>query len=236
MSTTAIFVELLIIGIHAAMWIGFLVVTFLPTSFALDLSELAKWNALVTMAILAICYSLGILVDRLADTFFGLLRPGKILLSSRVIRRLHGRFTRLSSEVTPFELAIREGKAFEVFSYYRSRIRITRSLAINGLLTAAFAALYFSVSAGSALNVARVPIVLGSLIVALFSFLATGLLEIAYESRRIRLSKRLEGGVVTTKSELHSSSKRQPSSDVGEEVAEPAAARDGLRSSRSDLP
>lgn len=70
MQTTNLFVELLLIGIGAALWIGLLFISV----FGIDpnsIVELTAKNQIMWAAIgIAVLYILGILVDRLADLVF----------------------------------------------------------------------------------------------------------------------------------------------------------------------
>jgi hypothetical protein len=200
MTTTAIFVELLIIGIQAAVWVILLCAAVgvrLPASF--DLSTASEWEVLVTAVAATACYSLGILIDRLADLASLLAKPSKFLLRIRFFSNLRSSLATTRLEGTPFELAFREGRVLEFFSYYRSRIRLVRALTLNAFLATLSALLYGLLSYRSGRELV---IFLGGVIVVggaitVSSFLTTGLLEIQYDTRKVALESFLseeEGG------------------------------------------
>ena len=67
MTTTAVFAEIIVIGLEAEAWIAALVVAVFGTDW-IDLSAVSAWAALITVLALAASYALGILVDRVADS------------------------------------------------------------------------------------------------------------------------------------------------------------------------
>lgn len=196
MTTTAIFVELLVIGIQTSLWVVILLFAcesrFLTV---VDLDKLQNWEGLVTAGAFALCYSLGILVDRLADLFFLISRPSKVLLKNRWAQRLQARISAKRTDTTPFELSLKEGTGSEYFSYFRARIRITRALTVNALLTTTACIVYgFShIDAGRERTVFILTVVLIGGGISLFSYLATGMLDIAYEARKKELRHLIQG-------------------------------------------
>jgi hypothetical protein len=69
MTTTLLFVELLIIGIEVALWMVLLALAVFDFSW-LKAVATAGWEGVLTVLFLAICYTIGILFDRFADWFF----------------------------------------------------------------------------------------------------------------------------------------------------------------------
>ena len=133
MATTALFVELLVVGLQAEAWLILLTVTLLGP-FPMPWDRLEKWTALLTIVAVGVAYVLGIIVDRLADvvTEFAL-RPGDRQTQSVPRMRLR---------------VMKESEALAAFlDYQRSRVRIARgtvaNLALGGpvlLLSSAHAA------------------------------------------------------------------------------------------------
>src|SRR2546427_1690924 len=69
MATTALFVEILIIGLETAVWLCLLILTYVgPVN--VDPQGLKEWSTLLTALALAAAYVLGILVDRASDSFY----------------------------------------------------------------------------------------------------------------------------------------------------------------------
>ena len=67
MATTNLFVELLVIGVGAACWVGLLILA----AFGIEFTQSEVLNAYpVLMSLLAIAYLLGIITDRIADFVF----------------------------------------------------------------------------------------------------------------------------------------------------------------------
>ena len=198
MSTTAIFAELLVIGIQTAFWVALLAMSLAPALVrSIDLSGLKEWEGLITASLFAVCYSLGVLVDRLADVFALAFRPSELIKKVYWLRTAQSKFSDRKLEDAPVKLvklALKEGKALEYFDYFRSRIRITRALTINSALTA-LAAICFGLVrrdlvADPWVFILTVCFLGGGISVA--SFLATGMLDLAYETRRTELSHLLE--------------------------------------------
>ena len=69
MATTAIFAEILIIGLQAGVWLALLVASIFGTEFV-PIQGLGDWQYLIILFVVAIAYVLGILIDRAADTVF----------------------------------------------------------------------------------------------------------------------------------------------------------------------
>ncbi len=67
MNTTNIFVELVVVGFHALIWIGIIILALLGYR-NIDVEKLLTIN--LALPILALAYILGILVDRISDSIF----------------------------------------------------------------------------------------------------------------------------------------------------------------------
>lgn len=198
MSTTAIFAELLVIGIQTGLWVTLLVASLEPTLFRnVDFEGLKEWEVLITAGLFAVCYSLGVLVDRLADLFFLVVPPSLFIKKNSRLYNLQSGLSKLKLKAIPVklvELAFRESKALEYFDYFRARIRITRALTINAMLTTVAAIVYGLTQLKDAVDMAifipSVCAVGGG--ISVISFLATGMLDLAYETRRSELSRLLD--------------------------------------------
>lgn len=113
MATTAVFAEIIVVGLQAEAWLVLLVllVAGLPSW---ETGTLSSWAALVTFAVVALSYVLGIVVDRLADSAYRLFRQG-------------------TPAVGPMQLRVRhESEQLAKFlDYQRSRWRIARGTVLN---------------------------------------------------------------------------------------------------------
>lgn len=67
MTTTAVFAEIIVVGLEAEAWLALLILAIFGADWV-DIGALDEWTALVTILVLAVAYVLGIIVDRVADT------------------------------------------------------------------------------------------------------------------------------------------------------------------------
>ena len=136
MSTTSLFAELLVIGAGALVWLVLLLLAILgiPTKDGVLLTMLSQYESLAAIAlvpVMALTYVLGIIMDRFADWSFGFVAA------------------HYNKKEDFFEFKTkddaREAKTFiyekspslrEVFEYGRSRLRVCRGWAVNGLFIA----------------------------------------------------------------------------------------------------
>ncbi|HEX6902135.1 MAG TPA: hypothetical protein VF789_20635 [Thermoanaerobaculia bacterium] len=191
MSTTAIFVELLVIGIQTALWVMLVVATFQPE--VIHPPELSKWEGLITAGAFAVCYSLGILVDRIADLIFVAARPKDVIDSAQWIKRWRNRISNEKIDTSALALAFKEGKASEYLDYFRSRIRITRALSVNALLATVALIIFLTIRCDSINLWLVIPIVclLGGGI-SVFAFFAVGGLDLANNAQKDEVKRLLQ--------------------------------------------
>ena len=68
MTTTTLFVEVLIVGIQASAWILMIVLTIFGHQWTNSATNFLKdWSALITIILIATFYSVGIVADRIVD-------------------------------------------------------------------------------------------------------------------------------------------------------------------------
>lgn len=123
MNTTALFVEILVIGAGAVMWITLLLLSFFGYSWA-SLDKLFSIPALLPAV--AIVYVLGIITDRVSDILFD-----KFLLES--VRAKYYRDTKQYFDDRRTILVTSEHLT-RLLEYGRSRLRIVRGWTVNFLL------------------------------------------------------------------------------------------------------
>jgi len=124
MNTTAIFAEILIVGLEGLVWLGLLVAAIFGTGWV-EPGELRGWEALTTIGILAAAYALGVLLDRAADT---LLRPIDRWLECRLsLRRAPG------PAIAEMRLRLMQADdgVSKFLEYQRSRVRVARGTVVN---------------------------------------------------------------------------------------------------------
>ena len=177
MATTAVFAEILLVGVQALIWIALaaMIVVGPEKVTALEWEALDSWSALLSFVALGLAYAAGVVVDKLADVFFeALVRP--LLVGKkdpehgkkRLFVRLHG------GDMTTF------------LDYVRNRLRIARATALNIALITGFAA--WLVPGGAA-----------KVLVACFGISAFGLTVFAWTQLDATWTARLEQAVEIAK-------------------------------------
>lgn len=121
MSTTDLFVELIVIGTGAAFWFFLLLVSSLGEDWLPFFETLPA--SIMLILVLAVIYFLGILTDRLADALFDPLWGSKLVEKEFGCAReyYHARSIILTKS-EPFS---------ELLDYGRSRMRICRGWTVN---------------------------------------------------------------------------------------------------------
>lgn len=123
MNTTALFVELIIIGVGAVIWLSILILSLFGYTWV-PWKEITSIIALVPF--LAITYTLGIAFDRLADQIF-----------SKWDKKLRkGRFPNNEEyhTVRTYVYTHATDKVIDLFEYGRSRLRISRAWSVHNLI------------------------------------------------------------------------------------------------------
>jgi len=129
MNTTAIFVELLIAGIQASVWIMLLIFSFFGYDwFIVILPTLEKWVIVITAFLFAFWYTFGIILDQLSGSFLAIFNFNDLLLKSKWATNKSQRFLVQSAVLTKM------GKSSDILEYIKSRLRVIRATAINSTL------------------------------------------------------------------------------------------------------
>jgi hypothetical protein len=125
MNTTNLFVELIVIGIGAAIW----VFCFLATAFGYDWINHGLFASTLGVGfVIGVVYVLGIVTDRIADGLF------EASVSKYYRRKIYSSDTeRFYADRTL--LLLQHSPCSELFEYGRSRMRICRGWALNSVLT-----------------------------------------------------------------------------------------------------
>lgn len=120
MTTTALFIELLIAGLQSAIWIGLIVLSVFGTDW-INLERLKGFETILAVILLPIVYPLGVLIDYLADRVFT--RWQKPLRHLYLKDKTQSALKLLTQTKDPF--------LTNYLDYIRRRIRLSRSAAIN---------------------------------------------------------------------------------------------------------
>lgn len=120
MSTTALFIELLITGVQAAIWLALLILCLFGFDW-INPERLKGFEVMFAVILLPIVYPTGIFIDYLADRLFN---PWEMK-----IRKAYN----LKNTQTALKLLVetKDQTLASHFTYIRSRIRISRSSALN---------------------------------------------------------------------------------------------------------
>lgn len=161
MTTTAVFAELLAVGLEAVAWLLLLVLALF------DLSGIAGatggWEALASVFVLGAAYVLGVIVDRISDSALGTLRKKASRRDSRSIGKLRYRALQTASPLTTF------------VEYQRSRMRLMRGTTLNLIVAAPVASLFLVTSGADWITVvAVVGLLLIGVAAAWYSYLRIG--------------------------------------------------------------
>jgi hypothetical protein len=160
MATTAMFIEILIIGLQAVVWVALLAASIFGIK-SVQLQNLSDWETLIIVLVFAIAYVLGILMDRLADTAFlrvlkvrdefvkrckskeavkkaklnTLEMAAEIFRSIRAVTRPKSKEEKRTTFSTMrLKILIQNDAVAKFFDYQRSRLRIARATVLNLLL------------------------------------------------------------------------------------------------------
>jgi 8-oxo-dGTP pyrophosphatase MutT (NUDIX family) len=132
LATTAIFAEILIAGLGTFVWLSLIIISVFGTDW-LPADFLSNSTAIVGIGLFAIAYVLGILTDRLADSFFGWLKGTRagMWLNRNFGEDSHTYDT--PDDVGKMRLVVlRDSEGMSRFlDYQRSRLRIARATAAN---------------------------------------------------------------------------------------------------------
>jgi hypothetical protein len=133
MSTTTLFVELLIIGFQACVWL-FLVAssTIGVNSINFITAKFDRYPALTTALVFALAYVLGIFFDKLAKWLIEESRLGRSLqsLKDRMANPNKNALRDLYQEKYAY-IMVRKGQPMSDLLYARSKVRILRASIIN---------------------------------------------------------------------------------------------------------
>ena len=134
MTTTVLFIEHLITGFQAAVWITLFVFSLFGFDW-FDLDQIKGLETIAAILVVSVVYPLGVFIDNIADDIF---KPW-----NRKIRNKYVRDESLS--VRKLLITTKDETLASYLGYVRTRIRISRSAALNfALITVASVILTFT--------------------------------------------------------------------------------------------
>ncbi len=195
MSTTTLFVELLIIGFQACVWL-FLVVSSAigVNSINFMATKFDKYQALATALVFALAYVLGIFFDKLAkwlveESWIGCcLKSLKHRIATRNRNERCDKYQRDKYQEKYAYVMVRKGQPMADLSYARSKVRILRASIINIPLITFAAILYM----GTYLTIAAEWKLFSLGVMALDGFVLTVLFAWLYAYNEVLHQKRLK--------------------------------------------
>ena len=124
MNYTALFIEILIVGVQASTWFVLIVIKILDKSQISSLISLFVQAPVVSITVMVPwIYTIGIIVDRICDRLFWI--PGSFVLKKRSLTP--DKFKDIAVSVIEKSGA----SSYEIYRYYLSRLRIMRAAIIN---------------------------------------------------------------------------------------------------------
>ena len=128
MTTTAVFAEILAIGLQVVVWLSMIIFGLFP-DLQKHITKLSNWDGLSIVLLLGAAYPLGVIADRLSDCLF------------------HGIDTRLRKPYTTnakptiqdmrVSIMTRSNEVSSLLGYTRHRIRLARATAFNSTVATA---------------------------------------------------------------------------------------------------
>lgn len=136
MTTTAIFVELLVTGLLALVWLILAILSFtgMPWNELAGFLGLKEKEGISSILALGFAYVVGIVVDRISDSLF---RRFDVRIRKS---RIHAKVPSVS-EMRLYVMSVNE-KLSAFLDYLRSRLRLARSSALNFFLITLAAAIF----------------------------------------------------------------------------------------------
>ncbi len=129
MSTTVVFVEFLIAGMQASVWLVLIFFSIFGLEPISRVSAIVHdFSALSTLVLIALWYTLGIIIDQIGNVIFTLLNIPSVLARGAFIRWLLDNRPVLTARTAVLAEA---GNVAAFLDYNRSRIRIMRATTLN---------------------------------------------------------------------------------------------------------
>ena len=129
MGTTALIVEMVIIGFQVLVWMALMVLTIFGYHW-IDLSKLKDWSTIVSVALVGISYTLGIVFDSFIGSLFA---PWEYSVQGRFIDRSHTNSTVSFGQMRAYIIATNSDVSDDL-TKRNNRSSLVRATSLNLLL------------------------------------------------------------------------------------------------------
>lgn len=194
MSMTSAFIEIVVIGVQGLLWLSLLTASVLGFDAIKAIQPVLRDSpgSLSAIVLLSIVYTVGVLIDRIGDGLFVLLKPRDVLLRIAAFRQ----WADMGHTDEYLRVFLSDGKASSMLEYIRSRVRIVRSSLFNFFMIMISSLVLMHTRCDSItlrqrffLTMLIVPI--GTVALAVV-FVCWGMLEITWERRLGQANQALE--------------------------------------------
>ena len=178
MSTTSLFVELLIVGIQATIWCALIAAAVIDPEYLFHAKEeIGDWETIVSILYLSSAYAFGIIIDRVADVISYFLPPQRLIMTWPRFRK----DVEQSAPDDRIRVLFRENKIADLLEFIRVRLRLIRATTLN-LFLITCALVFFLWKKEFSSTSMFISVILGIFVTGLSAF-AQGVLECTYQKR-----------------------------------------------------
>ena len=171
MATTALFVEILIIGFQSLTWMALLAASIFGID-TISIYNFTGWQTLLIMFALVVAYVLGIVVDRLADTAFSELRKFLQFIAPKLLKEDGEDKSLPSFAEMRLQILMQSDAVSKFMDYQRSRLRIARATVFNLLLITICGVIFLSTRTSFSIHEIVMSAFIGLVLVAISLYVA----------------------------------------------------------------
>ena len=180
MNTTAILVEILMLGIQGFVWLTLIILSIFGHGWVTPAVQAVKgWEIILSFIFLGVFYTVGIFLDRVADVLFVLLNPERKLIQYKWIQHK----AEVAHADARMAVLAKENRATDFLENIRSRIRIARATVLNVPLITLSAIIFLASRTNHASFLILFLVFLTGALVTLFCMLFLGVLQVTYSKR-----------------------------------------------------
>lgn len=190
MTTTSLFVEILVIGIQSTIWIFLLAICSINEMYYQNiLITIEKYSMFMFLIYVAISYTIGIVFDRLSDALFTALKPLIYDFPNKLLMKIpwvHKTITKANQD-KKIPILLKSQKVVEFLEYIRSRLRIIRASLLNTILFFISFMIYLgNKEKGNnqqIITLSNAKIIVIAIIIILILYVSFVMLQMTYEDR-----------------------------------------------------
>lgn len=180
MNTTAILVEILIVGIQGSVWLTLIILSIFGCGWVTPVVQAVKgWEIILSFISLSVFYTVGIFLDRVADVLFVLLNPESKLLQYKWVSH--------KAEVAHADprmgVFAKENRAADFLENIRIRLRIARATVLNVPLITISAIIFLASRTNHASSLILFFVFLTGALVTFLCLLFLGVMQVTYTKR-----------------------------------------------------